>query len=269
MFVMRLTRPMIIGVALSGCLLGAVAGGMVYASADSPPSQLAAPYVVRNASGTEALSVQLQQGVRNTGSFDFSVAGVGDWTGVVTVAPVSARISHLKGTITGLFEATGTTTAAAAAVRMEGEIDQSHNSATINVWVSQPGHPGQAHYLLQTGSPPNASQAPGVAQQALTALQEQQWPAVYQMAASSVTDRYTQDQFVQAMSGQQEPSMSSASFAGNGSITVVSGISYYTQPITFTTGVGGSATTYTASVVLVWEMGQWRFAGTSEPQPSS
>jgi len=266
---MRLTRPLTVGVALSASLLGAAAGGTVYASADSPPSQLAAPYVIRDASGTEALSVQLQQGVRNTGSFDFSVAGVGDWTGVITVAPVSARISHLKGISTGLFEATGATTPVPATVRMEGEIDQSHNSAAVNIWVSQPGHPGQAHYLLQTGSPPNASQALRAAQQALTALQHQDWPAIWQMAASSVTDRYTQDQFVQVMSGQQQPSMSSASFSGHRPIAVVSGISYYTQPITFTTGVGGSATTYTASLVLVWEKGQWRFAGTSQPQPSS
>lgn len=266
---MRLTRPVTVGIALGVSLLGAVAGGLAYASADSVPSQLTAPYVVRDSSGAEALSVQLQQDVRNTGSFDFSVTGVGDWTGVITVAPVSTQISHLKGTVGGLFEATGSDTAMPATVRMEGEIDQSHNSATVNVWVTQPGSTGQAHYILQTGSPPDASQAAHVAQQALTALQGQQWPAIYQIAASSVTGRYTQDQFVQAMSGQQQPGMSSASFAGNGSISVVSGVSYYTQPITFTTGAGNSTTTYTASIVLVWENRQWRFAGTSEPQPSS
>ena len=75
---MRLTRPVTVGIALGVSLLGAVAGGLAYASADSVPSQLTAPYVVRDSSGAEALSVQLQQDVRNTGSFDFSVTGVGD-----------------------------------------------------------------------------------------------------------------------------------------------------------------------------------------------
>lgn len=265
----RLSKRSGFAAILIGGALAAVGGGIIHAHADSSPTQLNAPVVVRDASGAEALSVQLQLGVRNTGAFDFSVGGVGDWVGVIPVAPVSSQISRLKGTATAAFEATGATTTTPASVTMEGEIDQSHNSATVNVWVTLPSQTSQTHYLLQTGNPATG-QAPGVAQQALAALQADDWAAIYGLADSNVTSQYSAAQFSQAMGSQQQPAMADAAFAGPGAATVLSGVTYFDQPITFSAvGSGGTSTTYTATLILVWQQGQWRFSGTSEPQASS
>jgi hypothetical protein len=256
-------------VGVATLVVAAVAvGGAAFASADTTPTKLDPAYVARDSSGAEALSVQLQLDVRNTGSFDFSVSGVGDWVGVIPIGPVSSHISHVKGEVAAKFQAAGTSTVSRATVRMEGEFDQSHNRATVNLWVTKPGSASTTHYLIHSGES-STGDAPSIARSALTALVSQNWPAVYQVAASAITTRYTEAQFVQGMSSQSQPAMSDATFVGEGAISVMSGISYFTQPITFTSTAANGPVGYTADLSLISEQGTWKFAGTTAPQPAS
>ncbi len=133
----HLGRRAVLTLVVTGVLLTA-GGGSIWALADTTPTHLDPPTVVRNSSSTESLAIQLQLGVRNTGAFDFQVAGVGNWMGVVPLGPVSSKVSHIKGTAKAVFQATETDTTSPAIVRMEGVIDPSHHFASVNVWVSSP-----------------------------------------------------------------------------------------------------------------------------------
>lgn len=244
-------------------------GGAALASTGSPsPTQLSPQFIVRDGSG-DSLAVQLQQGVASSGDFDFRVGGVGDWVGVIPLGPVSSNITHLKGTATAAFQATGTGSTTPSSVRMEGEVDPVHQTATVNVWVTLPGASSQTHYLLQTSPAGSDAAAVAVVNQVLSALQSQSWATLYDLSASEVTQQYTQAQYVQMLSSQQQPTVQDASISGTGSSQVLDGYTYFTQPVTFTSVVAGSSTTYTAVISLVWENGQWALIGTTDPQPSS
>lgn len=263
----RMKRTTVVGVTALAVAAVAV-GGTAFALADTTPTQLNPAYVARDSSGAEALSVQLQLDVRNTGSFDFSVPGVGDWVGVIPIGPVSSQISHVKGEVAAKFQGTGASTVAPATVRMEGEFDQSHNRATVNLWVTEPGSSSTTHYLIHSGES-STGDAPSIAQSALAALAAQNWSGVYQLAASAITSRYTEAQFVEMMSTQSQPAMSDATFSGDGAISVTSGLSYFTQPITFTSTGANGPVGYTADLSLISEQGTWKFAGSTTPQPAS
>jgi len=255
----------------------ATAAGVVYAQAGSPPVRLSPQYVARDTSGSESLAVQLQQGVRNTGAFDFTLAGIGTWAGVIPIRPTGPRIIHLQGVAANVkFQAAGTGTTAPATVRMEGQIDQSHNSAVVNIWVTRPQHPKPAHHLLKT-SHPDIKKAPKAAQKAGGELAARNWPALYDMAASAITQRYTQAQFVHAMKAQHQPGFTGFMLAGPGQSRFTAGITYFIQPFSFTTKnkVHGH-TAFTADMLLVWEQSkaghgkghaEWHFAGTTAPSP--
>lgn len=238
-------------------------------SAAANPATLDPEYVARNGFGTEVLAVQLQAGVADTGSFQFTVENVGTWEGVIPVRQSGSRISHLNGTVRATFEAASAVTPSAATVRMIAVIDQAHNTAVIHVWASRPGQHGRVFYLLKT-SRPDFPQAPRTALSAKAALGSENWPAVYRMAASDITQNLSERKFVNLMLAQHQPKLLGFRFTGKGSTSVAAGITYFMQPFSFyTIAKNGSKTPYTSNILLTWERFAWRFADTSQPQPSS
>lgn len=249
-------------------VLGAGGGATLASTGSSSPTQLSPQFVVRDGAG-DSLAVQVQQGVASSGDFAFHVGGVGDWVGVIPLDPVSSNVTHLKGAVTAVFQATGTGSTTPSGVRMEGEVDTVHQTATVNVWVTLPGAQGETHYLLQTSPGGSVTAAQAVVGQVLSALETQSWATLYGLSAPEVTRQYTEAQYVQALSSQQHPAVANATLSGTGATQVLDGYTYFTQPVTFTSAVGGSSSTYTAVVSLVWENGQWALVGTTDPQPSS
>jgi hypothetical protein len=269
--VTRLRFPRKAVLLAGGALLavfGAGGGAALASGGSSSPTQLSPQFVVRDGSGN-SLAVQVQQGVASSGAFDFLVGGVGDWVGVIPLAPISSNITHLKGTVTAAFQATGTGTTTPAGVRMEGEVDTVHQTATVNVWVTLPGGQSETHYLLQTSPGGSVAAAQAVVGQVLSALETQSWSTLYTLSAPEVTQQYTEAQYVQMLSSQQHPVVENAALSGTGSTQVLDGYTYFTQPVTFTSVVAGNPSTYTAVISLVWENGQWALIGTTGPQPSS
>jgi len=266
----RMTVILLAVVATAG--IGAVSAAATVGNGTSGPAPIEPPYVVRDATGDLTLSVQLQPGVRNTGSFDFSVNGVGDWAGTIPIKAAGPHVTRLTGSATGVsFQAAGASTTVPAEVRMHGEVTPKDESATVDLWVTRPGSARESHYLLKTARP-DLGEAREAARRAAVALEAEDWHAIYRMAASTITQQYTEAQFMRAMSSQQQPGMRKVALYGRGTVNVSSGITYFVQPIRFgTAGSEDMADTYTANLMLVWEQtsrwerGTWHFAGTTQP----
>jgi len=152
---------------------------------------------------------------------------------------------------------------------MEGQVDQDHGTATVNIWVTLPGSTSQSHYLLQTSQAGSVGAADVTARQVLSALESQSWSTLYTLSAPDVTQQYTEAEYVAALSSQQHPAIVGASLTGSGSTQVIAGYTYFTQTISFSSTISGSTSTYSAVISLAWEDGQWRFIGTTAPQPAS
>jgi hypothetical protein len=249
---------------------GAKAAGAKAASAAAAPATLDQEYIARNGFGTEVLAVQLQVGVRDTGAFQFTVEKVGTWEGVIPVRQSGSRISHLNGTVSATFETVGAVTTAAATVRMIAVIDRAHNTAVVHVWATRPGQHGKRFFYLLKTSKPDFPQAPRTALSASAAMRSENWPAVYRMAASDVTQNLSSKQFVKLMLSQHQPRPLRLRFTGKGSTSVVAGITYFVQPFRFVTiSKDGATIAHTSNILLTWERFAWRFVGTTQPQPSS
>jgi hypothetical protein len=245
----------------------AVVGGYAAAQTSPPgPTQIQPPYVARNQSGDPVLTVQLQQGISGTGQFYFTVTAVGQWSGVITVQPTGhSPVVRLRGEADSLFTPNNSDYPVAATVRMDGTIDTAHNSATINVWATRPGKPGETHYLINTNPPPQSRKAVKAARAAAGALQAQDWDALYKTAASMITSQYTKAQFMEVMTAQHGPRIRDITPAAAGTISDDSGQTYYTQTFKFFTVENGKTAYYTTEIILIWEHKTWRFAGTTAP----
>lgn len=266
-------RPRLLAIitAVTAVSAAAVVGGYAAAQTGPPgPTQIQPPYVARDQSGDPVLTVQLQQGISGTGQFYFTVAAAGQWSGVITVQRAGhSPIMHLRGGTDALFTPNNSDYPVAATVRMDGTIDTAHNSATINVWATQPGKQGETHYLINTNPPPQSRKAVQAALTAARALQAQDWDGLYRMSASMITSQYTKAQFMTVMTAQHEPRMRDITPAAAGTLSDESGQAYYTQTFKFFTVENGKTAHYTAEIILIWEHKAWRFAGTTAPAPAS
>jgi hypothetical protein len=245
-------------------VVGACAFGAVFALADTTPTVVQPPVAISDSTGNDVLSVQIQGGIESTGQFDFSVANVGDWIGVIPVTNASPESSTLNGTVSTQFVASNSDTPTTTSVTISGTLDPVNLTSSMNVFVTLPGATSQTHYQLK-GNAPNTGTAPAVAKTALNDVEALNWAAVYQIASNSITSQETQAQFVAAMTSQSEPAVTNAQFTGSGTTTIQGGVTFFSVPVTFSSG----GTTYTSSIVLVWESGSWHFVGTGTPQPSS
>ncbi|HUC15903.1 MAG TPA: hypothetical protein VMS00_15745, partial [Acidimicrobiales bacterium] len=172
--------------------------------------------------------------------------------------------STLNNTVGASFYAPGAQSPTSSSIQMAGTMDPVHDTASVNVFVTLPGHSSATHYQLTTITP-STSGAQALANSALSDLTSDNWAAIYSIASSAVTSRYTESQFAAAMSAQSLPAITKASFSGSGTTLSQGGDTLWIEPVTFIAG----GTTYTANLDLDWESGQWRFAGTTTPQPSS
>jgi len=235
-------------------------------SGSDGPTQLQAPFVARARSGDPVLTVQLQAGVRSTGQFTFAVAKTGVWTGVIGVRPAGrSAIVHLRGKVNAEFTANGSNKPVSATVRMEGTINIAHNTATISIRATSPGQPKSVHYLINNNPRPKLRKAAPAARLAGAALQARDFAGLYKMAASDITSRFTQAQFVTLLTGQHRPRVTTIAPSGAGTFTVNAGLTFFAQKFTFTTIRNGKAIHNTSDIVIVWENKEWRFAGTTAP----
>ena len=239
-------------------------------SAAPTPVTLDQEYIARDGFGRGVLALQLQAGVEDSGSFQFTVEKVGTWEGVIPVHQIRSQVSLLEGKVSATFEAAGAGTAAAATVRMDGVINQARNTAMVSIWATRPGQRGRWFFYVLRTSTPDFRLAPRAAFFASAALRSENWSAVYRMAASEITQNLSGRQFVSLMRSQHQPRLLGFRFTGKGSTSVVAGITYFMQPFRFVTASKNGATTaYTSNILLTWERFAWRFAGTTQPQPSS
>jgi len=242
----------------------APAGGHAGRSSAGDPTQLQAPYVARARTGDPVLTVQLQAGVRSTGQFRFTVANTGTWTGVVGVSRAGkSAIVHLRGDVNAEFTANGSNKPVAATVRMEGTINLAHNSATVSIRATRPGISKSTHYLINNNPRPSLRKAPPAARLAGALIQARHWAKLYKMAASEITSRFTEEQFVKLLNSQNRQKVTNVAPSGTGTFSMNSGLTYFTQKFTFTTAGTGQVVHHTSDIVMVWENKAWRFVGTT------
>ncbi len=261
-------RKHYVSVIVAGLLaLGGSAAPARLAAADSgtpAASVTVVPTIFRDGSGTPELAIQLQDSRPDTGAFDFYVAGTGHYQGTIAVRPTGPTVDHLQGTVPAQFLADGSDQQTATSVRFEGIIDPTGLSANVNVWI------GGTHYHLQTDQG-SASGAGPVAQQAIAALQAEDWATLYTLLASDMQSQYTQAQFVQTMSGESsapgQPAITSVSASGAGQVVASPlGYTYYQQPVSVQArNADGSARAFTTTLYLLRENGTWRYWTTDQP----
>ncbi len=264
---MRLRKKHMSVIAAGLLALGGLVAPVRPATADSgmpSASVTVIPTIFRDGSGTPELAIQLQDGRPDTGDFDFYVAGTGHYQGTIAVRPTGPTVEHLQGTVPAQFFADGSDQQTATSVRFEGIIDSTGLSANVNVWVDG------THYHLQTDQG-SASGAAPIAQQAIAALQAEDWATLYTLLASDMQSQYTQAQFVQMMSGESsapgQPTITSVSVSGSGQVVASPlGYTYYQQPVSVQArNSDGSTRSFTTTLYLLRENGTWRYWTTDQP----
>lgn len=235
-------------------------------SGSGGPTRLQAPFVARARSGDPVLTVQLQAGVRSTGQFNFTVAKTGTWIGVIGVRKAGrSAIVHLRGKVNAEFTANGSNRPVSATVRMEGTINTAHHAATISIRATSPGKPRSVHYLINNNPRPKLRKAAPAARVAGARMQARDWAGLYKMAASDITSRFTQAQFVTLLTGQHRPRITNVAPSGAGTFSMNAGLTFFAQKFTFTTIRNGKVIHHTSDIVMVWENKVWRFSGTTAP----
>lgn len=247
-------------------VLSNTAGVMRLAFADTIdyPS-VTAPIILDDKDGTINLSIQLQSGLGDTGQVDFSVPGIGDYTGIVVPNQTGPHNVHLHGNVAVDFAPVDGSDTTPTTLKVEGVIDTSDLSANINVWING------THYHLQTAQG-NVDQATTVAQQAIAALQAEDWGTLYVLLAPDSRGTQTQADFVQEMTttASQGPTLVSVAAIAAGQVKQSPyGYTYYQQPLSIQVRQGnGGTTTYQSNLTLLLEQGQWYYV-TTDPPPAS
>lgn len=256
-------RAVIVAVGLASAIIMAcaVALSSARATAGAPsPAALVLPAVFHSDDGETALAVQLDSGGLETpGSFDFQVARVGVYSGVISPRPSGPQIVHLQGDATSVQFTPGNGDASQpATVRMEGEINTAHHTASINVWANS------THYHLETTAP-NAGAAQTVAQRILSATVVQDWPTVYGLLAPELQANLTQPAFIAQRASAGVPKVLSGTLTGSGQVSVdATGITHFAQPMSLVVQMpDGSTRQATSTMYLTFENGSWLFLTTS------
>jgi len=223
------------------------------------------PTILDDKDGAIDLAIQLQSGRDDTGQIDFSVPGVGDYTGIVAPDQSGPHNVHLHGDVSVDFAPVDGSDTTPTNLKVEGVIDTLDMSANINVWING------AHYHLQTAQG-DADQATKVAQQAIAALQAEDWSTLYGLLAPDLRGTQTQADFVQEMTATatQGPTLAGVTATAAGQVkNSPYGYTYYQQPLSIQVRQGnGGTTTYQSNLTLLLEQGQWYYV-TTDPPPAS
>lgn len=207
------------------------------------------------------LAIQLGSTPADTASFQIVVGGVGNYQGEVPISQ-SGPITHLVGTVTAAFTPEGASRPQDAQVRLDGIVDSVHHTTSTEIWID-----GQHYHVADR--PADPASAPVVVQQALDAIVQQDWSTLYGLLASPLQSQFTRDQFIAASVAQTEPTIASATTNGAGSLSTVADQETWQQPVTLTVkNPDGTLATYTTTMTLVSEGGQWYVLGTGSPAQS-
>lgn len=227
----------------------------------SPTPAISLPAIFRDEKNGTALSIQTTSGQFDTGQFYFFVPSIGYYSGKIPFLQSGEQIIHPQGTVTGTFSPLNDSTSAPATIKMEGEIDATHNNASINVWVND------THYHISTPQR-DTNAAITTIKQALMYTTTQDWTNLYNILSSNIQSTTTQTQFTQLMTNANVPTIISADLNGTGQLSVVAGNAYFAQPVILTVRkTDGTTATYHSTVFSILEQGVWRFLSTNTPTP--
>jgi hypothetical protein len=259
-----LTRRRVLGAAALfsvGAAAGTVIGVRSHVAAQTATTA-ADPVVLRDASNQYSLSVQLQTNRADTGSFVFHVNAKGDYVATALVQPGAgpADILSMGTRTTARYYANGGAAPTTVTMHLDGTVTLTDDTALLTVVVDG------ATYVLRTDHGAS-SMATTVVQQAVNDIVAQNFTALYGLAPSTITSQMSQAAFVQQFTSQTVPVVVSATLSGSGISTIgADGYSYFAQPVaTQVRTLNGTLTTYTATLYLVLEAGQWRVFGTDKP----
>lgn len=218
------------------------------------------PLVFRDNKTNAVLSIQLAPGLPTTGQFSFYAPDKGYYNGVIPLLQSGKQIAHPKGQITGQFSPQQGGPPVSATVKMEGEINTIHNTATLNIWVDK------AFYHLQTATV-DIGQASAVAKQSVSYTAAHNWSGLYNLFSSDIQATNSLAQFTQSMSDNSTPTIISADLNGTGQIITIGGYTYFAQPITITVKQqDGTTAAYHSTEYFVLEKGTWRLLTTDTPK---
>jgi len=230
------------------------------AAEPTPTQAVVLPLIFKDSTNGTMLSLEVLPGSSNPGKFEFFVPNVGNYRGTIPLLQNGKQIIHPQGQISGQFFPPQGGSPVATTIKMEGEIDISHNTATINVWIDG------SKYHLQTATVDTA-QATAVANQVVSYSNNHDWASLYSLFSSEFKADATQTQFTQFMSDSNSPTITDVKLNGNGSAKVFSGITYFRQPLTLTERqTDGTFTTLYSNMYFVLEDGSWKLLTTDTPK---
>lgn len=205
---------------------------------------------------------QLQGGRPDSGSFDYSVAGQGDYLGTVTLKPDGASGNiKISGSVTAEFEPAGGGSSSQVPVRLEGQALEDGTALTLEIWVNG------VHTHFATGNAA-AAQAEAVAQQAVSALAQHDWATLYPLLAPEAQSSFGSEEAFASAVSVQDGQVVSASLTGSPTTTSGDGYSYFSQGVALTVTNSSGTTAYTTTIYLVDDKSQWLVLGTDPPSPA-
>jgi len=166
---------------------------------------------------------------------------------------------HLQGTTSAKFYPLDGGQPSVTAVRMEGELDTAHHTASVNIWI------GDAKYRILTAKA-DAAAAQRVAQQSLDATTRHDWSALYDLLSKDIQAAVTPADFSATMS-TTDITTTKAEANGTGTMRVVGSTTLYRQPVTLTVKQkDGTIATYHNNRYLVLEGDEWKLLSTDTPK---
>jgi hypothetical protein len=226
------------------------------------------PVILRDAQDRTRMSVQLQPNRLDTGTFDFSVIGVGDYTGQVAIPQpaiggTQAAAWAMSGTVQANFVTAGSQTPSSAAIQLTGSVATSNYAATVTLADSSRA----ATYVLVTDQGDPATGAALIVKVG-QAMASKDYATLYAATSPETLKGMTEQQFAQSLQSQTTPQIVAMTPTGTSQDAVSSGYSYLIEPTSVTyVKSDGSQATISVNVYLVREHGNW-YVVTSDTPPS-
>jgi hypothetical protein len=220
------------------------------------------PSVFLNSSTGLSLSIQLTPGRPDTGKFALFIPGEGYYQGVIPLQNSGEPIVNPNGEVSAKFYPSNNGTPTSATIRMNGEINKVHMTLSLNIWIN-----GVRYKFLEVTKPSDIK-ANELVEKVLDATETHDWPELYSYFSSSVKNTTSQAAFEALMNVENIPTITNIEKNGVGTVKNVSGVAYYIQPVTLTvTENGGTPSTRSTYIYLVFEQGAWKFLSTETPTP--
>ena len=143
---------------------------------------------------------------------------------------------------------------------MEGEINTSNLTASINIWINN------IHYSLLSKQPDTSSITQS-SKKVSTSIISKDWPALYGQLSSEIQNTMTESQFDDYMTSNTNKNIIAADLNEQGQINNLSGNTYYTKPITLTVqNTDGTTSIFHSNLFFAWENDVWKLLSTDTPR---